>query len=203
MHRNMGPGDENSAQDMAILIDNIDHLRKKFGCTLLLIHHVGHTSGDRSRGSSSFKAALDFEFLMKISGEQVLLESTKSKEAALAQTMAFKPKEIDLRYSEKDLRPVRSLILEQETLIFKNKVKSISAGNKIAFDALKRLVDKVESERPPLQDYPDVAICIDKWKEEAFSSGICTSKYEASRRKAFNRARLELLNKGLVNCKSL
>jgi hypothetical protein len=41
-HRNMGGGDENSANDFAIVLKNIDRFLKPLGVTIIIIHHSGH-----------------------------------------------------------------------------------------------------------------------------------------------------------------
>ncbi len=55
-------GDENSSQDIAAFIGNIDKHIKPLGAAALVVHHSGHGQKDRSRGSSSIRAAMDGEF---------------------------------------------------------------------------------------------------------------------------------------------
>ena len=56
LHRNMD-GDENSSQDIGKFINHIDSFLKPLGAAVLVVHHSGHGNKDRSRGSSSIRAA--------------------------------------------------------------------------------------------------------------------------------------------------
>jgi putative DNA primase/helicase len=58
--RNFGGGNENSTEDMSQFVAHIDkHLRDRFNATVLLVHHTGHGSAERGRGSRALKAAVD------------------------------------------------------------------------------------------------------------------------------------------------
>jgi len=54
-------GDENKAVDVKTMLDACSSLMDTFGCTVILVHHVGNGDKDRARGSSSWKGALDIE----------------------------------------------------------------------------------------------------------------------------------------------
>lgn len=66
LHRNLGPGDENSSRDMAAFVQAADTLRTGYGAAVLIVHHTGHGSKDRARGSSALRAAVDAEFMLKV-----------------------------------------------------------------------------------------------------------------------------------------
>ncbi len=52
LSKNKGPLDENETADMSTFLTQLDlHLRQPFGCSVLLVHHVGHGSKERARGS--------------------------------------------------------------------------------------------------------------------------------------------------------
>lgn len=79
--RNFGAKDENSTQDMQDFINAVDELRLKHGCTVLLVHHTGHSDKGRARGAMALKGAADTEYkLSKVEGEIIRLEATKMKE---------------------------------------------------------------------------------------------------------------------------
>lgn len=83
LHRNMGSGDENSAEDIAAFLANIDRaIREPLGCAVLLVHHSGHGDKTRSRGSSAIRAALDAEFSLTLESEGLRkLDCTKQKDS--------------------------------------------------------------------------------------------------------------------------
>tara|TARA_Y100000004_G_scaffold180259_1_gene224689 strand:- start:409 stop:2298 length:1890 start_codon:yes stop_codon:yes gene_type:complete len=53
---------ENSTEDMNKFIQRIDELKEEFNSTMVIVHHTGHGSNGRARGSSVLPAALDYEF---------------------------------------------------------------------------------------------------------------------------------------------
>ncbi len=81
--RNFGGGNENDTKDMNMFIRHIDALRAAWNCTVLVVHHTGHGSTDRGRGSSALKAAVDAEYQVKRDGDSnlVTINSTKMKDA--------------------------------------------------------------------------------------------------------------------------
>lgn len=88
-HRNMGGGNENSADDFGLVLRNIDAFLKPLGVTTLIVHHSGHMDLGRVRGSSSIKAAMDFEYQVTKSGENIILKQTKVKDGVEPTPMAF------------------------------------------------------------------------------------------------------------------
>ena len=52
---------ENSTQDMSRFVAACDAVRRRYGCTMLIIHHSGHGDKGRARGAIALKAALDAE----------------------------------------------------------------------------------------------------------------------------------------------
>lgn len=56
--------DESSTRDAKGLMDLMRQTRDRLQATLMLVHHVGH-NGERERGSSDFRAAVDVLFLLK------------------------------------------------------------------------------------------------------------------------------------------
>ena len=88
-HRNMGGGNENSADDFGLVLRNIDAFLKPLNVTVLIVHHSGHMETDRSRGSSAIRAAMDFEYQVSKSGDTVSLKATKIKDGTTPPPMYF------------------------------------------------------------------------------------------------------------------
>jgi hypothetical protein len=54
-------GDENSSSDIGAYLRMINsEIRAAFNCTVIVIHHTGHSAAERPRGSSAITANLDF-----------------------------------------------------------------------------------------------------------------------------------------------
>lgn len=91
-------GDENSSRDVGQVIRNIDkYLRCPFKAAVLIVHHTGHGSGERARGSSAIRAALDFEIgLERGEGGTGRLFCGKAKEAEPFSDMGFKLQSVEI-----------------------------------------------------------------------------------------------------------
>ena len=85
-------GDENSSEKVGEYIKALDNVKAEYGCTVLIVHHTGHSSSaqSRARGSSALLGALDAEFKVAPWGDlKILIENTKMKDAEEPEPMAF------------------------------------------------------------------------------------------------------------------
>ena len=83
-------GDENSSERVGEYIKALDDVKAEYGCTILIVHHTGHSNKDRARGSSVMYGALDAEFKVAEWGDlKILIENTKMKDAEEPEPMAF------------------------------------------------------------------------------------------------------------------
>ncbi|WP_088742431.1 AAA family ATPase [Cobetia sp. QF-1] len=80
LHRSMQQGDENSAKDIAAVIKGAGMLTQQLGATVLLVHHSGKDADKGARGSSSIRAACDFEMSVTKNGTQATVKTTKAKD---------------------------------------------------------------------------------------------------------------------------
>lgn len=115
LHRNMGTGDENSAEDIAAFLANIDRaIREPLACAVLLVHHSGHGDKSRSRGSSAIRAALDAEFSLTMDGDQRRLDCTKQKDSEPPASLTLEARSIVLPepwVDDETGEPLTSLVL--------------------------------------------------------------------------------------------
>lgn len=86
LHRFMD-GDENSAQDSKLMIDNCQRLIDEFGCTVILVHHTPKGSATEARGSSSWKGALDVEINISGDGPVKKVQHMKLKDIEESQSV--------------------------------------------------------------------------------------------------------------------
>ena len=115
MSRNFGPGNENSTQDMANYIGLIDrHIRNRYGCAIIHIHHTGLLDTTRSRGSGVLRAAMESEFMVEKIGDSVTFTCSKMKNAPHPRGMQFTPREVELSKQDKDGEPIISIVLDYE-----------------------------------------------------------------------------------------
>lgn len=72
--RSMVGGDENAAADMGRVIWHADQLRKRSGCTVLLVHHTPK-DGNGARGHSSLEGAADTVIELVADGAAITLKN--------------------------------------------------------------------------------------------------------------------------------
>lgn len=179
--RNFGPGDENKTQDMSAFIGAMDKIRIKYGCTVILVHHVGHTDKERARGAIALKAALDTEFrLNKDKNRIIRLEATKMKESELPDPLAFKFRTIGLGFTDEHGDEVMSAVLERTDYSpppkkFGNQGRG--KNQQLALDQLRRLYQKKRDELEKKGFDPDQA----QVSEEEWHSACVPDKMQRQR----------------------
>jgi len=185
-------GDENSSQEMSAFVAALDHLRVRFKCAVLVVHHSGLQEKNRARGSSVLRAALDWEYRLTKMGDFRELVCSKSKDHEPPQTMLFKPEVIFTGWTDPETREqVTSVVLNRATPEetpgkMENVGQALKGANRIAFDALKLLCRT--SNRVHLTE----------WRKEAHRLGISSSEEVRAKNMAFKRAVSALLDAGRV-----
>ncbi len=153
--RNFGGGDENSNTDMGVFLAHVDGLlRARFGATVAIVHHSGHSHKERARGATALKGGMDFEYRVeKADGLKARLTCTKMKDAREPEEQWFEGREIIVGDFSEDMT---SLVFETSTpSVFE--VKTTLKGKQ------KALFDLIEHEAP---------IERDRLREVAISEGI-------------------------------
>jgi len=112
LHRNFGGGDENSSRDFGLLMNNVDMYLKPLGATVVFIHHSGHGTEARSRGSSSINGSLDVEYsVSKDAAGLVTLANTKPKEIQKPDDKTLEIEGIDTGWQDEDGKPVTTPVI--------------------------------------------------------------------------------------------
>jgi len=94
--RCFGGGDENSTQDMSRFVSACDAIRRRYGCTILVVHHTGHAEKMRARGAIALKAALDAEYRLDKTEPGLTLTATKMKDAETPPPLAMELVSVEL-----------------------------------------------------------------------------------------------------------
>ena len=113
--RSMGAADENSTKEMGAAIRAVDEIRDNYDCTVLAVHHTGHSNKDRARGSSALLGAVDAEFMVDKWSEadpvKIEVKFTKMKDAKMPDPLNFIHNQIELVGA--DFEPTSSISLER------------------------------------------------------------------------------------------
>ena len=93
---------ENSAQDIGLLIEAIDKIKHRFECSVIAVHHTGHNES-HPRGSTANPAAFDARFKVKRNGKtlDVVLTNEKQKDAGeWSERVHFTGQEVEFKSPE-------------------------------------------------------------------------------------------------------
>lgn len=186
--RNFGGGDENDTRDMNRFVAALDRLKERFpGCTVLVVHHTGHSDKMRARGAKALQGALDTEYRVDKAAETLVLTNTKMKEGAPPSPLHFQMKTIELGHSKAG-KPITSLVLEAVAAPHKVVVEKISAGMRLGLSTFAKA---------QLAAGPGSAVHLEAWREAFYAAH--TGDGVGSKRKAFNRARGDLVDRGYLS----
>jgi hypothetical protein len=112
--RSMVGGDENSAEDMGLLIAAAERIRQATGATVILVHHVNKQGG--ARGSTALLGAV--HTILECSREQnskhLLVRCGKQKDADHFAPMLFESRVVELGLNPNTDRQRSSLVLEPQ-----------------------------------------------------------------------------------------
>ncbi|WP_445773836.1 helicase RepA family protein [Shewanella sp.] len=162
--RSFGGADENQAKDMGAFISACDQIRANTGATLLVIHHSGVQDKERARGSSSLRAACDFEYRIERESEPKLayiLKATKSKDEKEQPAQAFELAEHKLftDHDGDDICSLAALNVGMEPLeAISQDTKPLSANEQALYQAVRSRMASGES--------TDVALIRDDFKAQ-------------------------------------
>lgn len=114
LSKNSGGLDENSNSEVKAFIGRLDGmLKRRYGATVLLIHHSGHVEKGRARGASALEADTDAAYVIeRISGERAISVSrNRFKDSGELPPLTYRADVIDLGEIDDEGRPVTSLAL--------------------------------------------------------------------------------------------
>ncbi len=193
LNRNFGNGNENDSKDMTAFVEGMDTLREATGAAVLVVHHCGHGAKERSRGSIVLHNALDFEYVLSRTGDQLseyvsTLKATKFKDAGEPPELAWNWTLQNLPWMELDDDdnpvPVTSIVMTPcDVPQCSSPSRRLPAGQRIALDALRSALVEHGNE-----DRGVVSVSEDEWREAAYKAGISNGG-DRAQRYAFQRAR--------------
>lgn len=189
VNRNFGPGDENATADMTKAVAGLDAIRTATAAALLGVHHSGHADKGRGRGSSVLRAAVDTEYAAEKFARTVQVRCTKAKDfdhpAPLAWTLEKQP----LPWADADGDPLDSAVLAKcDAPDIAARSDRLPAAQRIALDCLQTALAE-----QGIEENGVVSVAEDQWRDAAYKAGISSSDKPQASRRAFQRAREELI----------
>jgi hypothetical protein len=129
--------DENSAKEMSKIIRYCDILKESTGASILVIHHSGHSTDNRVRGSSSIKGAVDIEFMISKKESDITLKNSKMKDFDEFEQLSFELESKVVGESDEG-EPITSAILNSKS--FKPEAPDCSGKEIELLDSLCNLI---------------------------------------------------------------
>jgi hypothetical protein len=189
--RNFGDGDENSAKDVSAFIQQMDFLKERYRCSIIIVHHTGHSEKNRARGSIALTAAVDIEFKATMDKGIISLSNKKMKDAAPPTDLCFRLQSIDLGTSD-DGAAITSAVLvsvnsrPQEKDLTKN--QRIAMSSYIAAAKLNGQLNEDETFE---------GIHINDWRKEFYKMKSGSKKDTAKH--AFDDSKKALIERGDIS----
>lgn len=183
------PGlDENSSVDMGKAISAVKAIQQALGGLVLMVHHTGKDATKGLRGHSSLHAALDAAIEVRRSGDQREWSVAKAKDGADGVCHAFNLRVVDMG-SDHDGDPITSCLIEPAMEKSPIRSKALSAAQQFGMDTFMAAASKNITGGDLT-----VRAHIDEWRDEYYQRSAAENA--ESKRRAFNRARKDLINLG-------
>jgi hypothetical protein len=108
-----GDGNENATEDMTAFNRGNHQFINQLGATVVLVHHSGLASKDRSRGNSALKARLDHEYqcVKDEESKTMVMTNKKMKDDEPPEPICFEFRQVELGHH--NLVPVTSGVLHK------------------------------------------------------------------------------------------
>ncbi|MFA7604461.1 MAG: helicase RepA family protein [Novosphingobium sp.] len=210
LNRVMPGGDENSSEDMGMVIAAAKLIERELGCVVLFVHHSGKDEAKGSRGHSSLKAATDAELSVKRNGDIRTITAQKVRDGADGEVlMTFRLRPVDLGAmsdidpdAEPDERRTSCVVAPAEAVGGSEPVK-LSDTAEIALRVLRELgaAGDDRTEESSLHPAGRPRVAIDDWRER-FRQKRGVNKADAkamdTSRQAFGRAVDKLIRLRIV-----
>lgn len=188
MNRNYGPGDENSTKDMTAFVRQLDLIKERFRCAIMVTAHTGHGDKNRVRGSSVLHGAADSAFSLKGASGIRTLDCEKAKDHERPPSLSFQPEVVDTGWTDPETeQPITSCVLRKVDEA-PGRTRKFTGAKAVAMAALESACLKNGGGHASLEE----------WREEAYCSGISASSDQGSKQKAFHRASQDLIVNGDV-----
>lgn len=166
MHRHF-QGDENNSADIGRLMQHLDLLREPYGSTLLIVHHSGHSDGERARGSSAIRPTLDAEIKVSRTDRVVTVKSMKSKDAEPFEDLSFELCGVELPWVSSNGMQTTSAVVRP--CVAPPAVQPLRGEHqRKAAETLRRLYDEHRQRLANDGRDPDGArVSIEQWRNDA------------------------------------
>lgn len=201
-------GDENSGQDMGMLVYHADKIRAHTGAHVCFIHHSGKDSARGARGHSSLRAAVDteIEISRKEGDDFSVIKSVKQREMEMADDIYFGLKTIELAPNNYGEMVTSCVVIEKDAPTISIKTDHLNAMQTFVYDAIVEAISvhgqlrNVVPDAPPVMcvTYDEIRIVTEKRGGKEFFATEKKTTAEQIKSATYN-VRAALKKKGKIN----
>jgi archaellum biogenesis ATPase FlaH len=137
--------DENSSQDMGVIIKHLKLLQESTGGLVLIIHHTGKNTSQGLRGHSSLKAALDANIEV-VGGDKRSWLLEKSKDGEDGKSFGFRL-EVQRLGIDSDGDPITSCTVERDHSAIFTKPEPSGKVQKAALKVIKQALSNIANKK--------------------------------------------------------
>ena len=142
--------DENSSQDMGVIIKYLKLLQESTGGLVLIIHHTGKNTSQGLRGHSSLKAALDANIEV-VGGDKRSWLLEKSKDGEDGKSFGFRL-EVQRLGIDSDGEPITSCTVERDHSAIFTKPEPSGKAQKAALKVIKQALSNITNKKMAVDD---------------------------------------------------
>ena len=192
-----GGGDENTAKDMGLFVQNCRQMREATGAHVMVIHHSGKDTSKGARGSGSLRAASDTEIELTREGPVIMASQRKQRDMQIGDPFAYTLRSVVIGTDE-DGDPVTSAIVVPTEAPAKRapRLKGHALIAMQAFGDALALHGVVKTGG----DFPANRQCVplDRWREACDRHSLSSGEGESSKRTAFHKQKTALQTQGVI-----
>lgn len=145
-----GGANENSGEDMNVVLSNCRRLHEATGALVLLIHHTGKDAARGARGWSGLLAAVhtEFQVLHQLDSPVRILQVTKQRDGQAGEQFAFKLHPVSL-----DMEDTVSCVVDivENTVIATGRKPKLQPNHQLVFDCIYELIGLQGDPEAPVQ----------------------------------------------------
>ncbi|MCQ0986490.1 helicase RepA family protein [Jiella marina] len=195
LSRVLAGGDENGPADMTAFVKNVDRIRLATNTHIMVVHHTGKDTAKGARGHSSLRAATDTEIeitLDEAGNRTATVQKQRDHRGGDAFGFALSDVEIGV---DQDGDPVRTcIVVEAEA----SRARSLTVKQRTAMHALDDALE-AHGERKTGNDWPPCKVVpVEHWRSEYYRRIVADTDNPDSRKKAFQRVREALQERGVI-----
>lgn len=188
-------GDENSGQDMGMLVHHADRIRYETGAHVCFVHHSGKDKARGARGHSSLRAAVDTEIEISRDpdADYSKIKVVKQREMEMQKEMFFALKKIDLGINKHKEEVTSCIVVTYDASSIETKRAKLKPLTQKAYDALADYM-LTNGKTDNSSDMPQgiKMVTQDEFKNMLIDRGILSDDGD-SNRSQFTRIKREIL----------